>query len=105
MNLILSAKKQGYPIVDPRQSEDFDIYVSMNFNAGDEKPQRNGGNKALKVLEVCEKLDDYNQFGIGEADVVNCCSEVLADHIKQKHPGKKIINIDDHFEMPSIGWL
>lgn len=95
-NLIQSAKKAGYRVVDI-DSIDFipDVYVDLSLT---------GKRGKINVVEVCEKLQSYN-CGIEHADVINCSSRLLAEYMKLKYPDKVVINIDDHFEMPLEGWL
>jgi len=95
-NLTKSAKKSGYQVVDIDRI-DFvpDIYADLVLT---------GKRGKINVVEVCEKLDVYN-CGMEYAEVINCSSKLLAEHMKSKYPDKIVINIDDHFEMPLEGWL
>ena len=97
LNLIKSAVKKGYPITT--ETDKADLHVGLNFN---NVPKPDG---KVFVLEVCEQLADYSIYGIDKADVVDCSSPALADYVKQKYPDKKVINIDDHYEMPDLSWL
>ena len=96
-NLIQSARKAGYNVIEASMLGDMvpDVYVDLYLNKKIGK---------VNVVEICEKLDSYN-IGIEFADVINCSSRLLMEYIKGKYPEKKVINIDDHFEMPVEGWL
>jgi hypothetical protein len=94
-NLIKSAIKQGHKVTTSIDDGSCDIHVSLILTRKIGK---------INVLEVCEKLNNYEMFGVQFADVINCCSEVLADHLKSLYPDKKVINVDDHFEIPESEW-
>jgi glycosyltransferase involved in cell wall biosynthesis len=95
-NLRLSAIKAGYPV---SSIDNADVYVSTHLPAGYGHPS------LVKVLEICEKLGGYESYGVEYADVINCSSPLLAEHLKNLYPGKKVINVDDHFEMEAQNWL
>ena len=93
-NFAKSAIKSGFPIA----RQDPDYYVSMRLNAS--SPGR------VKVLEVTEKLPDYAGYGISFANVVNCSSDLLAEHIKTfVGQGVKVLAVEDTFDAPSEFWL
>ena len=94
-NTRYSAIKMGYPTTVGE--EECDVYFGCYLSA-------NSPGK-LKVLEVCELLPNYDSYGIELADVVNCSSKLLADTLQGRFPNKKVINVDDHFEMPTWDWL
>ena len=95
-NLIMGAKKKGYPVFDMvRYPREVDIYVDMVMD------KRFG---KVNVLEFCEQLDNYS-CNVENADVLNACSPVLTDYLRKKYPDKKVINVDDHFEVPDGSWL
>lgn len=98
-NLIMSAKKKGYPVFDitrKQPTKELDIFIDMLMD-------KKYGAK-LNILEFCEKLDNYN-CNVDNADILDACSPELAKYLKSKYPGKIVINVDDHFEMPNEGWL
>lgn len=97
LNLLKSAVKKGYPITQNPNEADF--FVGLNLNHVS-KPKGK-----VFVLEVCEELADYGCYGVAKADVINACSPALAKHLKTKYPDKKVINVDDHYEMPDSSWL
>ena len=95
-NLIMSAKKQGYPVYNFNEvNKEVDIYIDMQM------PTRLG---KVNVLEFCEQLDHYS-CNVDNADVLNACSPLLAAYLKKKFPNKLVINVDDHFEIPLGSWL
>ena len=95
-NLIMSAKKNGYSVFDMNTlNREVDLYVDMQMQ------ERRG---KVNVLEVCEKLDNYD-FNVQNADVLDACSPLLAEYLKKKFPDKVVINIDDHFELMNEDWL
>lgn len=95
-NLIMSAKKNAYPVYDMNaDNREVDIYVDMDMQ------QKLG---KVNVLEFCEKLDSYG-CNVENADVLNACSPVLAEYLKKKFPHKVVINVDDHFELMQDAWL
>lgn len=97
LNLLRSAAKKGYPTTTEPTKADY--YVGLNLK------YVKTNSKCVNILEVCEQLSDYSSYGIENADVVNASSRALAKHIKTKYPDKKVINVDDHYEMPELSWL
>jgi glycosyltransferase involved in cell wall biosynthesis len=103
-NLLQSARKNGFRVVRDDSVHypglaNCDICVSLNLNGFSKNPS------TTYILEVTEQLPDYSAYGIDKADVVNASSPMLAQHIRQTCPGKKVVNVDDHFEVPAEGWL
>lgn len=97
LNLLRSAVKKGYPITkDPHKA---DYYLGLNFK------YQSLNSKAVNILEVCEQLGDYSAYGVEKADVLDASSPGLADYLRQRYPDKKVINVDDHYEMNNRGWL
>ena len=95
-NFIMSAKKNGYPVFDlNKEIREVDLYIDMQMEL------RHG---KINVLEFCEKLDNYS-CNVGNADVLNACSPLLAEYLKSKFPDKIVINVDDHFEVMNTAWL
>jgi glycosyltransferase involved in cell wall biosynthesis len=96
-NLLQSAKKAGYRIIEVKELGDLipDVFVDLSLN-------RKYGK--VNIVEICEKLESYG-CGIDYADVIDCSSRVLAEYMKEKYPDKVVIYIDDHFEMLAEGWL
>jgi glycosyltransferase involved in cell wall biosynthesis len=95
-NLIMGAKKKGYPVYDINcESKEVDIYVDMQME------KRCG---KINILEICEKLDNYSVY-VHNADVLDASSSLLAEHLRLKYPDKKVINVDDHYEVPLLAWL
>ena len=93
LNLRLSAIKKAYPVV---QDSPCDIYASTVL--------KNRFGK-INILEVCERLPNYTSYGVELADVINCSSRLLAEHMKAMFPKKKVINTDDCFEMRERDWI
>ena len=94
-NLVMSAKKKGHPVYNLNERLfDVDIYVDMLM------ARRYG---KINILEFCEKLDGYSCH-IENADVLDACSPLLADHLRDKFPDKVVINVDDHFDIPAVDW-
>ena len=94
-NLVLSAILKGHRVINSQQ-EKCDIFVGLYL---DKKYGK------TNVLELCEKLDHYHTESIENADVINCCSPLLASYIKEKYPNKLVMNVDDHFELPKKEWV
>ena len=99
--LARSAKKSGYPTVPVYGAVPNEAYVFVSLNLAN----YHKNDSVLYVLEVCEELGNYSVYGIENADVVNASSRKLASHIQGLYPDKKVINVDDHFELPAAGWL
>ena len=95
-NLIMGAMKKGYPVYNLNyENKEVDIYVGMSMAKKSGK---------INVLEICEKLDSYSDH-IQNADILNASSPLLAEHLRLKFPEKKVINVDDHFDVPLFSWL
>jgi glycosyltransferase involved in cell wall biosynthesis len=97
LNLLKSAVKKGYPIT--KNPAEADFYVGLNLK---NVPKPDG---KIFILEVCEELGDYGVYGVEKADVINASSPGLKQYLKIKYPDKKVINVDDHYEMPNVSWL
>jgi len=91
-NLRKSAAKAGHRIVQ----KDADIYIAPSL------PEKRG---KINVLDICEKLPGYSFAHPENADVINCSSDILKQHLMSMFPGKPVIAIDDHFEMTLEEWL
>ena len=100
-NLVKSAAKNGYPVMPVHGAVPNEAYVLVGLDFRHTIPN----DSVIYVLEVCEQLTDYSPYGIDQADVVNASSKALGEHIKSLYPHKKVINVDDHFELPNRGWL
>jgi len=103
-NTAYSAIKKGFPIIWysaygglHRPDTPCDLFFALSLN-GTEPGKVN-------ILEVCELLPDYKTYGIEHADVINTSSALLAEALRERFPDKRVINVDDHFEMPPENWL
>lgn len=96
LNLVKSAAKKGYPLTT--LMNEADLYVSLNL-------KNTRKTKGTFILEICEQLPDYSPYGVENADVLDASSPALAKYLKQKFPDKKVINVDDHYELPELNWL
>lgn len=99
-NLRKSLVKAGFPLKQGKAQ----YFISSNLNQSKFPEQ---WKSETKVLDVCEKLspESYRHVGIDDADLVSTCSPELSSYIKSVFPNKKVIQIDDHFEVPSGDWL
>jgi glycosyltransferase involved in cell wall biosynthesis len=97
-NLRKSAAKAGFPIRTGRDAYSADFYVTTHPNGLIQS-------STTVVLDICEKLPSYNQESVARADVINCSSDLLREHLQAMFPDKPVICIEDHFEMPDREWL
>jgi glycosyltransferase involved in cell wall biosynthesis len=100
-NLMYSAMKSAYPVIPfwnkgLVEERKVDVLVGLDLSGIKKDPA------TTYVLEICEKLPNYHTEN---ADVLNASSPLLAEYLQEKYPNKKIINVDDHFEMDNGGWL
>lgn len=93
-NLRKSAAKQGYRVHGEQQESK--IYVGHRLTGAE--------NAKIKVVDICEELDDYDYLGIEHADYVCACSDRLAYHL-EKQGYRNVFVLDDHFEFTEREWL
>jgi tetratricopeptide (TPR) repeat protein len=104
-NLELSAVKAGFNVtignvLEPGEDpDDADYYISPTLSRTDRGK--------VKILDLCEELprEMYDFKGIGLADLVTVCTENLQKHVQKLYPQKKVVVLEDHFEMTSEEWL
>ena len=108
-NLRKALVKKGH-IIDSHGRSSVEDFGKVEYHLSRGLFSHNFGenpNARKQVLFVCEWLPDadYDAFyGISKADYVLTSSLELAKNLKAKYPNKSIIEMPDHFELPSKDW-
>jgi hypothetical protein len=96
-NLLRSAALAGHPVsfnVDKFK----DIVIARHWSSNLPVDAR------IRVYDVCEKLDFYDEKCLSWSNVINVCSDELAKHMK-KFTAKKIVVVEDSEEISEQEWV